>query len=84
MLVLSRRKEEGITITVPASPSPTVIKIKMLSLEMKFRVPKAKISVEAPRRVIVDRDEIDELKKAEQQDASSKAMSAKLLDLRDV
>lgn len=54
MLVLSRRVDEGVTITVPPSPEPQTITIKVIEI----RGDKSRIGFDAPRTVIIHRDEI--------------------------
>ena len=54
MLVLSRRIDEGITITVPPSPHAQSISVKVIEI----RGDKVRIGFEAEKSVIIHRDEI--------------------------
>ncbi|MBJ7539854.1 carbon storage regulator [Marinomonas transparens] len=55
-LVLSRRQNEGLTITIPASSEDTVIHTKVSSIRGK----QARLAIQAPSGVTVVRDEIKE------------------------
>ena len=54
MLVLSRRIDEGITITVPPSQHSQTISVKVIEI----RGYKVRIGFEAEKSVIIHRDEI--------------------------
>lgn len=54
MLVLSRKKNEGITIVVPPSDKEQVIKLAVVEI----RGDKVRIGTEAEKCVVVHRDEV--------------------------
>jgi carbon storage regulator len=56
MLVLSRRKDEKIIITVPPSDKPTTVEVVLVDI----RGNKSRIGINAPRQVAVNRDEVQE------------------------
>jgi carbon storage regulator len=55
MLVLSRKVDEGITITVPPSHLPQQIHVKMIEI----RGDKSRIGFDASRDITIHRDEIE-------------------------
>ncbi len=61
MLVLTRQKDERIVVVVPPSDKPTTVEILVADILGS----KARIGVDCPRHVSVDRKEIYEAKMAE-------------------
>lgn len=59
MLILTRKHDESIVVTVPPSDTPTEIRVHLCDSDPA----KARIGVSAPRRVAIDREEIFESKK---------------------
>lgn len=55
MLVLSRRKNEGIIITIPPSQEETVIRLKVTDVQGGYR---ARLGFEAERIVTIEREEL--------------------------
>jgi carbon storage regulator len=62
MLVLSRKKDEGIVITVPPSDQPTRIRV----LQAEIRGDKSRIGIAAPPEVAIHRDEVQQAIESEQ------------------
>lgn len=54
MLVLSRKADEGITITIPASAVEQTIHVKVLEIKGE----KSRIGFDASREICIHRDEI--------------------------
>ena len=59
MLVLSRKADEGVTITVP----PSAVQQQILVKVIEIRGDKARIGYYAPQTVRINRDEIEALLK---------------------
>lgn len=69
MLVFKRFENERIVITVPPSATATRIEVEVTESHGRW----AKLGTEAPRRVVVDRAEIDRVKTRDAQRAPSAA-----------
>lgn len=57
MLVLSRRKNEWIYITVPPSDVSQIVRVRVAAIKPE----KVQLGVEAAREIVVHRDEIQTL-----------------------
>ena len=57
MLVLTRKKDQKITITVPPSDKERVIEVTLVEVKTGYPVHRARIGFEADRDIIIVRDD---------------------------